>query len=110
MAYNNKLPDYYITKKVAENDYKWNPRKNTIGGKAPGKMIGGDVYDNGNGHLPDAPGRTWYEADINYMGRKRNTERVVYSNDGLIFVTYDHFDTFIEIIKKTSDTNEEEEE
>ena len=72
-------------------------------------MLGGDIYDNDNGHLPDAPGRIWYEADINYFGGKRTKERIVYSNDGLIFVTYDHYYTFIEIIN-TSDINTEEEE
>ncbi len=43
-------------------------------------------------------GRTWYEADINYSNGKRNKQRILYSNDGLIFVTYDHYETFIEIV------------
>jgi len=71
-------------------------------------MLGGDEYDNGNNHLPNAPGRIWYEADINYTSGKRNKERILYSNDGLIFVTYDHYRTFIEIIKESNDENEEE--
>lgn len=41
--------------------------------------------------------RIWYEADINYTGGFRNGHRIVYSNDGLIFVTYDHYNTFYEI-------------
>lgn len=49
-------------------------------------------------HLPAAAGRIWYEADINYDGGFRGTDRILYSNDGLIFVTYDHYRTFIEII------------
>ncbi len=53
---------------------------------------------NSNKHLPTAYGRIWYEADINYVSGKRNRERIVWSNDGLIFVTYDHYRTFIEII------------
>ena len=101
--------DYYITSDKAFTDYGYKKGKNTVGGKAPGKMLGGDIYENDNGHLPDASGRIWYEADINYIGGKRNTQRIVYSNDGLIFVTYDHYFTFIEIIK-ISDTDEEEEE
>jgi len=51
-----------------------------------------------NEHLPEKPGRIWYEADINYSGGYRNSERILYSNDGLIFITLDHYRTFIEII------------
>lgn len=65
----------------------------------PGKMIGGDVYDNDDFKLPSAPGRVWHEADINYVSGKRNRQRVLYSNDGLIFATYDHYQTFYEITK-----------
>lgn len=61
-------------------------------------MIMGGVYHNKNGHLPDAPGRVWYEADVNYYDGRRNRHRVLWSNDGLIFVTYDHYSTFYEII------------
>ena len=63
----------------------------------PGKMVGGDIYANDDNKLPTAPGRIWYEADINYVTGKRNRQRIVYSNDGLIFVTYDHYQTFYEI-------------
>jgi predicted transcriptional regulator len=62
-------------------------------------MIGGDVFANSSAKLPSAPGRIWYEADINYVSGKRNRQRVLYSNDGLIFVTYDHYQTFYEITK-----------
>ncbi len=55
------------------------------------------VYYNTNGHLPSAPGRIWYEADINYYQGKRNAQRLLWSDDGLIFVTYDHYQTFIEV-------------
>ena len=55
-------------------------------------------YQNRNGHLPSRTGRQWYEADINYTRGKRNSHRVVWSNDGLIFVTYDHYQTFVEIV------------
>ena len=60
-------------------------------------MIGGDVYKNREGKLPHANGRIWYEADINYTSGHRGTERILYSNDGLVFVTYDHYRTFYEI-------------
>ena len=59
--------------------------------------MGGDVYRNKAGKLPSAFERTWREADINYIGGYRNTCRVLYSNDGLMFVTYDHYNTFYEI-------------
>ena len=55
-------------------------------------------YQNRNGHLPSRTGSQWYEADINYIRGKRNSHRVVWSNDGLIFVTYDHYQTFVEIV------------
>ena len=54
-------------------------------------------YKNDNGILPEKFGRIWYEADINYTPGKRNKHRIVWSNDGIIFVTYNHYDTFYEI-------------
>lgn len=56
------------------------------------------IYDNSDGHLPDKSGRIWFEADINYYEGRRNRHRILWSNDGLIFVTYDHYKTFYEII------------
>ena len=61
-------------------------------------MITGGIYKNINRHLPQIEGRVWYEADINYVDGIRNSGRVVWSDDGLIFVTYDHYKTFYEII------------
>ncbi len=90
------LPECYITKTdISTSGWRWgkSPVK-----YAPGKMIGGDIYSNRNGHLPSALGRIWYECDINYYEGKRNGHRIVYSNDGLIFVTYNHYKTFYEII------------
>lgn len=93
----NKLPDYYINKKDARKS-GWISKKGNLYKVLPGKMIGGDIYDNDDLKLPYTPGRIWCEADINYTSGKRNRQRVVYSNDGLLFVTYDHFQTFYEII------------
>ena len=62
-------------------------------------MIGGDEFLNDKEKLPRAPGRTWYEADIDYMYGKRNLKRILYSNDGLVFVSEDHYQTFYEITK-----------
>jgi hypothetical protein len=64
---------------------------------ADGKIIGGDVYKNNEGKLPQTNSRIWYEADINYTSGYRGTDRIFYSNDGLIFVSYDHGTTFYEI-------------
>ena len=47
--------------------------------------------------LPDKDGRKWFECDINYEGGFRNAERLVYSNDGLIYYTADHYKTFEQI-------------
>lgn len=96
LKYRRTLPEYYITKAEAKRlGWKF---KGTVDKVAPGKMIFGGIYKNKNGHLPSANGRIWYEADINYQSGRRNLERVVFSNDGLIFVTYDHYYSFIEIV------------
>ncbi len=94
--YYGYLPDYYIDKQTAQNA-GWQTTKKKISSLFPGKMLSGGVYENDDFKLPSAPGRTWYEADINYIGGKRNRQRIVYSNDGLIFATYDHYQTFYEI-------------
>lgn len=60
-------------------------------------MIGGNIYKNRDGKLPQANGRIWYEADINYDGGFRSRHRILFSNDGLIFASYDHYQTFYEI-------------
>ena len=91
-----RLPNYYVTKAEAYAA-GWKKKHKQLDDVLPGKMIGGDPYANYDLNLPTFPGRTWYEADINYDGGKRNRERVLYSNDGLIFVTYDHYQTFYEI-------------
>ena len=61
-------------------------------------MLTKGAYKNRDKRLPDVPGRIWYEADINYSFGYRGGERIPYSNDGLIFATYDHYATFVEIV------------
>lgn len=56
--------------------------------------IGGDRFGNREGLLPKADKRQYYEADVNYEGGYRGSERIVFSNDGLIFYTGDHYDSF----------------
>lgn len=91
-----KLPIYYVSFEDAE-DAGWKSKKGNLNKVLPGKMIGGAVYENKGGKLPQSPGRVWHEADINYSGGYRNRQRILYSNDGLIFVSYDHYQTFYEI-------------
>lgn len=92
-----ELPASYITRNFAKQ-LGWNPKKGNLATVAPGKMVLGGIYYNKDGKLPSVPGRVWYEADINYSGGFRNDERVLFSNDGLMFVTYDHYYTFAEIV------------
>jgi len=92
----HELPDYYITKKEAR-ELGWKPSEGNLDKVAPGKSIGGDVFQNREGLLPKKKGRTWYEADINYSGGTRGSDRILYSNDGLIYKTTDHYQTFEQI-------------
>ena len=92
-----RLPENYVTKAYAKAN-GWKKRKGNLRKVLPDAMIGGDIYDDEEGKLPSQVGRQWYEADINYTGGYRNDYRILYSNDGLIFVTYNHYRTFYEII------------
>ena len=91
------LPNHYISEKEARLR-GWSPILANLDIVAPGKMIKKGVFKNRNKHLPDAVGRVWFEADINYEGGFRGSDRILYSNDGLIFVTYDHYMTYVEIV------------
>ncbi|MNW66113.1 Ribonuclease [compost metagenome] len=75
----------------------WEPSEGNLDQVAPGKSIGGDVFRNREGLLPNKKGRIWYEADIHYTGGKRGSDRILYSNDGLIYQTTDHYKTFQQI-------------
>lgn len=98
LLFNGKsLPNNYFTKKEAKK-FGWKPALFNLRQVIDGGTIGGDIYRNKDGKLPTADGRIWYEADINYTGGMRNSSRIVYSNDGLIFVTYDHYFTFNEVL------------
>jgi len=91
-----RLPDCYITKEDARA-YGWIKWRGNLAEVVPGRMIGGNIYQNRDQRLPDVPGRVWYEADINYQSGYRNLQRIVFSNDGLIFATYNHFISFVVI-------------
>ncbi len=88
-----KLPDNFITKKEAQK-LGWDSSRNYVSDVAPGKSIGGDRFGNYEGLLPSKKGRTWYEADCYYTKGKRNAHRILYSNDGLVYYTDDHYESF----------------
>ena len=91
-----ELPENFITKAEARR-LGWDSSYNYVGEVAPGKSIGGDRFGNYEGLLPEARGRTWYECDANYRGKKRGAERVLFSSDGLYYYTNDHYKTFTEM-------------
>lgn len=88
-----KLPSNYITKKEARS-LGWNSKKGNLWDVTDHKSIGGNRFGNYEKKLPDQNGRKYYECDIEYEGGYRNEKRIVYSNDGLIFYTEDHYQTF----------------
>lgn len=92
-----ELPDNFITKDEAY-DLGWNSKKGNLWDVAPGKSIGGDYFGNYEGSLPKAKGRSYYECDIDYDGGYRDGKRIVFSDDGLIYYTEDHYESFEEIV------------
>ena len=87
-----ELPPHFITKKEAQ-------RLGWTGGEVEnfqdGAAIGGDYFGNSEGRLPRKKGRTYYECDIDTVGkRKRGEKRIIYSNDGLVYYTDDHYNSF----------------
>ena len=91
-----KLPENFITKEEAQ-DLGWDSSRNYVSDVAPGKSIGGDRFGNYEGQLPKAKGRKFFECDANYTGGKRGAERIVYSSDGRVWYTKDHYGTFEEL-------------
>ena len=86
------LPDNFITKKEAES-LGWSG--GGLDDYAYGCSIGGNRFGNYEGLLPEANGRTYTECDIDTMhASKRGAKRIVFSNDGLIFYTDDHYESF----------------
>lgn len=91
-----KLPKNFLTKDEA-SDLGWDSKKGNLWVVAPGCAIGGDIFRNYEGQLPKKTGRVYYECDVNYGGGYRDAERIVFSNDGLIFYTSDHYETFTQL-------------
>lgn len=88
-----KLPLNYITKAKAQ-EMGWDPEKGNLSDVLPGMSIGGSAFGNYEGNLPRTTGRRYFECDIDYEGGYRGAKRLIYSNDGLVFYTEDHYKTF----------------
>lgn len=86
-----ELPPNFITKKEAKN-LGWDSSKGNLSEVAPGMSIGGDYFGNYEGVLPE--GKEYHECDIDSDGGYRNSKRIVYSDDGCIYYTEDHYTTF----------------
>lgn len=86
------LPQNFITKKDAQA-LGWSG--GSLEPYAPGKCIGGSHFGNYEGLLPEKAGRSYTECDIDTLGKSsRGAKRIVFSNDGLIYYTDDHYESF----------------
>ena len=90
----NRLPPRYVTKDEARA-HDW--RGGGLCAAWPGHVMGGDVMRNFGGAIPDAPGRIYREADLDSDCGSRGPRRLVFSNDGRIYVTLDHYKTFVPV-------------
>ena len=89
----HQLPENFITKNEAR-DLGWSG--GSVDRYKKGAAIGGDTFGNREGLLPKASGRKYYECDIDTKGKNsRGAKRIVFSNDGLIYYTSDHYESFI---------------
>ncbi|SIT24844.1 ribonuclease [Chryseobacterium ureilyticum] len=88
---NHRLPDYYITKGEARKQ-GWNPSQGNLCDVLPGKAIGGDKFGNREGKLPD--GEKYFEADVNYQCGGRNADRIIYTKNGEVYLTKNHYKSF----------------
>ena len=85
------LPDYYVTKSEAKKN-GWVPSKGNLCDVLPGKAIGGDRFSNREKNLPG--NEQYFEADVNYSCGNRNADRIVFTKNGDIFLTKDHYKSF----------------
>jgi ribonuclease T1 len=88
------LPPRYVTKDEARA-HGW--RGGGLCSVWPGHVIGGDVFNNFGRQLPGGSGRVYREADLDTGCGQRGAKRLIYSNDGAIFVTVDHYNTFTQV-------------
>lgn len=88
-----ELPPNYLTKNEAEG-LGWVSSKGNLWDVTDHGCIGGDRFGNYEGLLPTAKGRKYFECDVNYEGGYRGSDRIIFSNDGLIYFTGDHYASF----------------
>lgn len=88
---NKKLPDYYVTKSEAKKN-GWVPSKGNLCDVLPGKAIGGDKFSNREKNLPGND--QYFEADVNYNCGNRNADRIVFTKNGEVYLTKDHYKSF----------------
>ncbi|HBN82346.1 MAG TPA: ribonuclease [Clostridiales bacterium] len=87
-----RLPKNFITKAEAR---KLGWEGGGLEKYASGKCIGGDRFGNYEELLPEKEGRTYTECDIDTLGKtSRGAKRIVFSNDGLVYYTDDHYESF----------------
>ena len=85
------LPEYYITKSEAKRN-GWVASKGNLCDVLPGRAIGGDHFTNREGNLPKS--EKYFEADVNYNCGRRNADRIVYTKNGDVYLTKDHYKSF----------------
>ncbi|KMQ62214.1 ribonuclease N [Chryseobacterium sp. BLS98] len=88
---NHRLPDYYITKNEARK-LGWNASKGNLCEVLPGRAIGGDKFGNRENQLPQ--GEKYYEADVNYSCGNRNADRIIFTRNGNVYLTKNHYKSF----------------
>lgn len=88
---NHELPDYYLTKTEARNQ-GWVASEGNLCDVLPGRAIGGDKFSNREGNLPK--GEKYFEADVNYNCGNRNADRIVFTKNGEVWLTHNHYKSF----------------
>ncbi len=88
---NHKLPNYYITKNEARK-LGWKPSDGNLCEVVPGKAIGGDRFGNREKALPE--GSIYFEADVNYQCGNRNADRIIFTENGDVYLTKNHYKSF----------------
>jgi len=96
----HKLPSNYVNKATGQTLYenktgnefsKWNFNPWT----SLGVMIGGDIYNNNEGLLPS--GNSYRECDVDYHDSSRGTKRLIYTLNGLVYYTANHYESFAKV-------------
>lgn len=87
----HQLPGYYITKNEARKQ-GWKASKGNLCEVLPGKAIGGDKFSNREKTLPQ--GEQYFEADVNYQCGNRNADRIVFTKNGDVYLTKNHYKSF----------------